>query len=392
MHPIGINPLVNYVESVSVKRLLFDILSKHGNVKSIFSGHVHIPVKSSFKTAVSVNGINCYNLPAAGYRPRAFGEQDYCGGPTQGICIVEIKGSKLTATYKTVTLEEYTYPNELPEFDREKYPLWLGNKWELPAEKNFVNGNFEDGLKGWGRRYVYIEDEEPSNICEVRNWKRGEKSPALYLKTQKRGYHKPGQDRLPQGLNRVFQAVKLPLNEKPFITFEYWLDGENCDFDGFNGLYVWVEGFQGSARLVNLLYFANKAWVNLGNTYSKTTGAEPLIFSLENTPDTWHQVRLNIQQDFETNLHGFNFFDPKPDRLVVSAGIWNINDGPAQPFASYLKNFELKTGLTGGSEIGGKSIESMADERKWWRGKIIPFRNIAGEHHYYVEGWENLKY
>lgn len=392
MHPIGINPLVNYAESVSVKRQLFEILSKRGNVKSIFSGHVHIPVKSSFKTAVSVNGINCYNLPAAGYRPRAFGEQDYYGGPAQGICIVDVKGKEFKATYKTVTLEEFTYPEKLTEFEKEKYPLWLANKWELPAEKSFVNGDFREGMKGWGRRYVYTEDENPSNICEVRNWKQGEKSLALYIKTQKRGYHKPGQDRLPQGINRAFQAVQLSDGEEPFVKFEYRLDGANCDFEGFYGLYIWVEGFQGSARLVNLLYFANKAWVNLGNTYNSGTGGEPVIFSLDNTPDKWHKVQLNIRNDFETNKRGLRFFSPQPDRLVVSTGIWNINDGPAQPFAAYLKNFELKTNLSGRSEIDGNPVDLMPDERKWWRGKLMPSGNIAGEHHYYVEGWNNLKY
>jgi hypothetical protein len=98
MHPIGINPLDNYCETPYVKSLLFDILAKHGNVKTIFSGHVHIPVKSSLKTTVSHRGINCINLPAAGYRPRAFGEEDFYGGPAQGICIVDIKGDKMSAT------------------------------------------------------------------------------------------------------------------------------------------------------------------------------------------------------------------------------------------------------------------------------------------------------
>lgn len=34
----------------------------------------------------------------------------------------------------------------------------------------------------------------------------------------------------------------------------------------------------------------------------------------------------------------------------------------------------------------------MPDERKWQRGKIIPLNNLAGGHHYHVEGWNELKY
>ena len=389
IHPIGINPLVNYCETAYIKSLLFDILTKHGNVKTIFSGHVHIPVKSSMKTAVSVRGINCINLPAAGYRPRAFGEEDFYGGPAQGICIVDVKGDKISATWKTVTLEEFTYPEKLPAFDSEKYPLWFGNKWELLANSQFINGNFTNDLTGWGRRFVYHEDENPSNICEVR---KQDGIPALYLKTKKRGFHKPGQDRLPQDINRIFQAVELEEGNEPFIDFEYRLDGEGCDFSGFNGLYIWVEGYKKSTRLVNLLYFANKAWVNLGSTYSSSAGPGPFIFSLNNTPEAWHRVSLNIKSDFESNSGGLKFFEPAPDRLVVSAGIWNINDGREQPFAAFLRNFSIGYNLDSASQIDGEKVILMPDERKWWRGKLMPSGNVAGEHHYHVEGWENFKY
>ena len=392
MHPIGINPLDNYCETPNVKSLLFDILSKHGNVKTIFSGHVHIPVKSSFKTAASVRGINCINLPAAGYRPRGFGEEDYYGGPSQGICIVDIKNDKLTATYKSVTLEEFTYPEKLPPFENEKYPLWFGNKWELPVNKQFINGDFRNGLKGWGRKFVYQEDENPSNICEVRGYNSAKSAPALYLKTGKRGFHTPGQDRLPQDINRIFQAVELPSGEKPVIYFEYLIDGANCDFGAFNGLYIWVEGFRKSTKLVNLIYFANKAWINLGSTYSRTKSAQPLIFSLDNTPGIWQKVHLNIKADFETNPNGYKFSDAAPDRLVVSAGIWNINDGKKQSFAAFLKNFELKSDNGSFSEINGKKILPAPDNQKWWRGKLMPSGNVAGEHHYYLEKMNNLKY
>lgn len=389
IHPIGINPLVNYCETAYVKWLILDILSKHGNVKTIFSGHVHIPVKSSLKTAVSLKGINCINLPAAGYRPRAFGEEDFYGGPAQGICIVDIKGDKISSVYKTVTLEEFTYPEKLPAFDSEKYPLWFGNKWELPASKQFINGDFKNDLSGWGRRFVYHEDENPSNICEVR---KQDTTPALYLKTRKRGFHKPGQDRLPQDINRLFQAVELEPKKEPFISFEYRLDGENCDFSGFNGLYIWVEGFRKSVRMVNLLYFANKAWVNMGSTYSRPAGTGPLIFSLDNTPQIWHSVRLNIKKDFETNQDELKFDQPASDRLVVSAGIWNINDGREQPFAAFLRNFNIGYNLGFISQVDGKKIASMPDDRRWWRGKLMPSGNVAGEHHYHIEGLDKLKY
>ena len=73
------------------------------------------------------------------------------------------------------------------------------------------------------------------------------------------------------------------------------------DFEGWNGAYVWIEGFRISTHVFNLLYFANKAWVNLGGTYGRTSRLQPVIHSLNNTSDTWHKVQLNIQSDFEKN-------------------------------------------------------------------------------------------
>jgi len=391
MHPIGINPLINYAESVTVKRLLFKILSKHDNVKNIFSGHVHIPVKSSFKTAVSYKGINCINLPAAGYRPRAFGEQDFYGGPSQGISIVSIKGEKLETTYKTVTLEEYKYPEKLPVFDSEQYPLWLKYKWELPANKQFENADFNYGLKKWGRRFVYMEDTYPANICEVRREPSSGKN-ALYLKTQRRGFCTPGQDRLPQDINRIFQVIELESGKNPVLEFEYFLDAKNCDFNGWNGAFVWIEGFKKTTHVFNLIYFANKAMVNLGGTYGRTNRSKAVINRLNNIPDTWHSVQLNIKNDFVNGNKGRSFESLNPDRLVLSFGIWNVNDGSEQPFASYFNHPKISYNKNLVSNINGVQISETPDSEKWWRGKNQPTTNIAGEHHYYTEGWNKLKF
>lgn len=140
------------------------------------------------------------------------------------------------------------------------------------------------------------------------------------------------------------------------------------------------------------MYFANKAWLSLGTTYSRSAGSQPLAFSLNNSTDNWHEVQLNIKADFETNPKGFKYFSPEPDRLVVSAGIWNINDGRKQPFAAYLKNFRIDYSAGSMSQIDGKALESIPDEKRWWQGKYIRSGNVAGEHHYHVEGWNELKY
>lgn len=382
-HPVGINPLINYCETVGVKRTLLNILSRHGNVRYDLSGHVHLPVKASVKTAVDFEGIKMINLPAAGFRPRAFGEQDYFGGPSQGVAIVDIKGKEAEITFKTVTDEEFRYPDTLPAFNDKLFKLWLNYKWELPAEQGFINGDFFEDLNGWSRRYVYMEDENPSNICEVRKPEENNGKPALYLYTRRRGYMKPGQDRLPQDINRISQAVSLQPGARPQLSFSYLLDGENCDFDGFNGAYIWVEGYRGSLKVVNMMYSANKVWVNIGGNYGFKKYGLPVMIDLKDSPNKWHDANLNIAEDYNNfNEKDGSYASLKPDKLIVTMGLWNINDGEEQPFAIYFKDFSILQNSNSPSTIDGKPVQKKPKEMEWWRGRWTNVKNVAGEHRY----------
>ena len=382
-HPIGISPLINYCESVSVKRTFLDILAKYGNVKYLLSGHVHIPVKASFKTAVSYKGMNLINLPAAGYRPRAFGEEDYYGGPSQGVAVIEFDDEEAEIIYKCVTGEEYKFPSDLPEFNESRYPLWLNHKWELPAQSNIINGDFDNGLKGWARRYVYTEDENPANICEVRKADQQHLT-SLYLYSRKRAYQTPGQDRWPQDINRIAQAVSVKSGENPIIELDYKLDGKQCDFDGLCGAYIWIEGFEKSVKLLNVVYSLHWVWYNIGGKDSLIRTVPPVQMDLDSRPDKWHHAVLNPKRDY----HHFNenkpFDTSNIDSLVINLGVWNINDGREQPFAIFLDNIVRKNGKIA-SNVDGKKIKSKPKQRQWWRNKLVPFTHTAGEHRYVME-------
>ena len=378
-HPIGINPLINYAESVDVKRLLLHILSKHGNVRYNFSGHVHIPVKASFKTAVSFDGINMINLPPAGYRPRAFGEQDFNGGPCQGILVLEFKDDESRAIYRTVTEEEYIYPKILPEFEKKKYKLWLNHKWELPATDLMENGRFKNGLSGWTGRYIYTEDEDPSNIRESRieNGKS-----ALYLYARKRGFDIPGQDRLPQTINRVCQAVQLKSDGFPAINFSYKID-KKSDMEGWCGAYLWIEGFKGSFKMLNLIYSTGIAYSGIGGKFHQSEFTKNMHLGLADEPDKWHKVSLNPAKDHEANSEK-KYGELALDRLVINLGVWTVNDGGNFPYGIYFTDFNLNYLQNSGqsSMVNGQKIVLKPENKIWWLGKYFPFKHIAGEHRY----------
>jgi len=78
------------------------------------------------------------NLPAAGYRPRAFGEEDFAGGPCQGTTIVTVKGKEANVRFKTVTQEEFTYPWTINDGGPYPYSIYFNDLQLVPAPSDAV--------------------------------------------------------------------------------------------------------------------------------------------------------------------------------------------------------------------------------------------------------------
>ncbi len=374
IHPIGINPLINYAESPEVKRLLMKILSTYGNVKYVFSGHVHIPIKASVKTAVEYKGIKFINLPASGFRPRAFGEQDYYGGPSQGMAVLDIKGVQVSVSFHTVSGEVYQYPESFPAFDPEKYPLWVKYTWELPAHNELLNGGFTAGLQHWHQRFVHHEDENPSNICKVKPGAGKKGSPALYLYTRERGYQIPGQDRLPQEINRVCQVVDFQPGQLPSVAIDFWLEEENYHPEALSSIYFWIEGFSGSLKKLNLVYAPGKIIGGIGGRYSQSNVLYPLSLHLPAAPGKWQKAILNIAEDYKRQASQ-SLAEAAIDKLAINLGVWTINDGVNQKASVLIDQVQLVSSSEA-SNVEGKAV-SEKDESDIYHTRV---NHTAGEH------------
>ena len=372
LHPIGIDPLTSYVESIGVKQLLLSILAKHGNVKYIFSGHVHIPLKASVKTAVSCKGMKMINLPPAGFRTRAFGEQDYFGGPEQGVCILDVKGESLTVNFQTVTKEWFTYPEKLLEFDDQKYALWLNQAWELPLNNSLMNGDFSEGLDYWHQRYVYHEDVNPSNIREVRTDADGNQS--LYLYSRKRDYDVPGQDRLPQHINRITQAVSIKGITNPQFRLSYMPEKNRFEIKSLNGFFLWMECYSGSHKCANLVYSVGKIYDGITGGFGKSRMDKIHHFDLPSKAGEWHTAALPFSSDFEAvDSEGRRFEELKIDRILISMGTWTINEGMNQEVGIYVGKLSLAAGDDKSTPTPIKEKEDI------WAMKL---NHVAGDHQY----------
>ncbi len=378
IHPIGINPLVSYVNPVHINRLLFDILSRFGNVKYVFSGHVHIPIRSSNKTAVSFEGIKMINLPPAGYRPRAFGEEDYYGGPSQGICLVDVTGDKAEVQFQTVTKEIFHYPQTFPDYKPEKDPLWFQFKWELAGNNEILNGSFENGLDSWFSQFIYPEDHDPSNKKEIIAAP-GRKGHALYLFTRKRGYDIPGQDRLPQTLNQITQVISVPSERVPYIQLAFRIDGSHYMPESWNGGFIWLEGYSGRHLVLSQVYVIGKGTYSLGGSYGKIVKSS--FFDITDEPDIWHDALINVAYDYRRSNENESLLTLDIDKYALNLGTWTINDGYRQEIGVFMDDIQLNFNFidhVGKSRLDDKPIEIM-DPKNIFATRI---HHEAGEHQY----------
>ena len=376
--PLGIDPMITYAEKIPVKRRLLDLITRHGNVRYVFSGHTHIPVKASFKTACTYRGTKFINLPPAGYRPRGFGEPDFDNGLSQGFAVVSVQDEQAHVRFETVDGRTYRYPEEFEHFDPAEWPLWMTERWRLPAEQSLVNADFEQGLAGWHKRFVYMEDEDPCSICRVVDKAGRSGSSALYLYCRPRGARALGQDRMPQTINRLCQAIAIKPDTRPILKARYQLAAKQFHPSAEAGAYIWLEGFSGSSSRLNILYWIGKGFPNPVGLY----GSRPdfLHFDITAPPEQWHEVVVNIAGDQDARGDE-TFASLHLDRLVLTLGVWNENVGKGNEIGVYFDDLELafdSRAADCSSSVDGKPIP-IKPKTQMWNKRIV---HVNGEHAY----------
>ena len=365
VHPIGIDPLVHYAEQPYIKQLLLELLTRHGNVRYVFSGHVHIPIKSSAKTAVTYRGINFINLPAAGYRPRAFGEEDYFGGPSQGAAIVNVAGDRVSVTYVDATRNVFTYPQEFDELPLQEESLLTRNKWELAHGGDLVNGDFRN-LAHWHGHFVYQEDELPTYTKEIREL---DGLQALYLRANKRRYDKPGQDRVPQTLNQLTQVVRAPGGQWPQLELRLQVDCAHYFDRALLGAFIWIEGYWGHHQQYSLIYSAGKVPKKLGNRFHRSEETVTVHRDVPLTPGQWYTLVLNPGQDLASPTRPI-------DRWAVNLGVWNINDGNNEGVGAYFASVRQQPAGNTPSQVNGQALKEKSEDKQY----VFRVDHTAGEH------------
>lgn len=207
--PMGLTQLEWYTYTPGFKRELIDALARWGNVKWLFSGHVHNGIKVSSKTAWTYRGINFLTIPTI-TASRPYGEEfpQFAEGARRGgfYAIVDVDGDTLTVRGRLAGVaDEYVFADSFQPFTPEKDIRLLTRSIDLPPKPVLENPDFEEGLHGWYTCPRYVCDGETGYLNEWRMKHKRSGAYSAYL------YAIPmGIDWLQDEYNELFQIVAAP--------------------------------------------------------------------------------------------------------------------------------------------------------------------------------------
>jgi 3',5'-cyclic AMP phosphodiesterase CpdA len=283
--PTGHAGIVSYSEEPPIKRRTLELLASHGNVKYAMSGHVHIPFKSSVKTARVYNGTTYINLPTGGIGARNFGEPDVVSPPSVGYAVVHVDGTKIDMKLKHFDDDILLEP-QTSDFNPDDFKLWFYDDWELPPFNELQNGDFNEGLNHWSKYFIYMQDKDPSITQNV--IKDPQKTSALELYIDKD---------VPYGnavtFNQVSQMIDLQDKNKAYLNFEYKINGR--DILGNAGGVVSVALYSGEKNLGKIVYCFGKAYGKLDGVH--TSPYDYFHYRCDYKPDAWNKGQINIADD-----------------------------------------------------------------------------------------------
>ncbi len=159
---------------MAFKAELLDAITAGGQVKYVFSGHVHNGVKASIKTARVYRGTRFVlsPTPVAG---RMFGEEypEYAMPGSRydrkGFYLqVDVDGLDVRLTGRKINHpHQVVYPQEWPEFTLQQAPLLVQPEHRLPALDAPLNGEFEQGHRHWLQSHRYHADDHDAFVSEA---------------------------------------------------------------------------------------------------------------------------------------------------------------------------------------------------------------------------------
>lgn len=354
--PQGLTQLEWYNFPLRLRMDIMNEMTRYGNVKYYFNGHVHNGIKASVKTAWRYKGIRFTTCPTI-IQSRNFGEEypAYEEGLKTGgyYMLVDVKGRDVRLKARLAGNEnEFVYPpnHKVRIFRDEIEPRWFRRLPELPARSALVNGDFEQGLKGWQPTYRYKSDENPGFAWEVsKNLSRsGGKSLHIFTRM------KPPVSWASDENTELYQVVKPPkgrpiLKASYFLARDFYSGGGYIRLIGiskeefrFMMMFKWGENEHRSHIMARGFGYALEGaqvnWLYLQQIGQKKQG---MYWDMPRAIARWHELSADVV-DLYDRTHGPGAYETLGiDKLVLGLGTWVNNDEGSQS-GTYFDRIRLE--------------------------------------------------
>jgi len=367
--PQGLSQTEFYHLPLALRQKMLALMTKHGNVKYYFNGHVHNGLQTSEKVAWNYKGITFFTVPSV-IQPRPYGE-DFPGfeeGIDRGgyylVVDVDHEKVKLTGRMSRVS-KEHVFSGNYKEFRTEDNPRWFNTIGNMPAKPKLENGGFtfDSKLYGWDRPQRYEHSTDPFFVAEHGAFAERPaarlmvKSPAesIWVKDE---YHElsqvvavdPGQpvvmggdyyipEAFSQGGAYVLALLYSGTDFKGLVMFHAGDHEKNVNYLVRCYGYA-ISGHQQSWRFFRQLGREKRA----------------MYFPLPKKSGVWHSFSANLTELYDQGHAPGEFARLGVDKVVFSAGVWNYTRIFPNKAAVYYSNLILENGDLP-SQIGGEAIK-----------------------------------
>ncbi len=337
MVPLGLSQLEWYTFRLELRKKILDLLTKYGNVKYYFNGHVHNGIKAAVKMAKKYKGINFITVPTI-IEGRNFGEEYQLyehGLPVGGYyMIVHVDGEDVKLEGRLVNVKQgHIFPEELPEFTEDQEPRWFKKIVEFEPNEKIINGNFEDELKGWYKPLRYIADRHPAfEIALSDRYERsGEHSAFVFTRAKGREFWARDDN------NHLYQVVKPPKGNRPILNASYYMEerpenaGGYVRISGISGeelkflmMFHWGDNEQRADYLPRCFGYEIHGWQqNWAWLYDLGKKRKGFYWKVPDDPGQWHDLKVDLRDIYERSIGQLNTFDKLGiDKYHLQIGTW----------------------------------------------------------------------
>lgn len=343
--PQGTTQTEWYCYPLDIRKRIEAIISKHGNVKFYFNGHIHNVLKASVKNLRQFNGITYVSCPSITqgrpYNEEFEGMDKDVGGY---YLVVDVAGDQLNITgHQAFKDREIIYPlrdsngqNIVTFFSDKLDPRWFNLLLDIESNPEFVNGSFEegaDGLEGWCKKYRYITDVNPQYVEEtVTDISHSGNRAARLLN---RAVYP---DSWANDENcEIYQLVNIKAGSAPMLNAKYFLKNTPVNGGGFIRLlgfsdtefkflmmFKWGKNEEASDFLPRCfgyeLYGTPQGWSfmhNLGTSY------RGMYYNINDEAGKWHDLSVNVQDLYDSSHNEAGAFEKLGiSKVMVGLGTW----------------------------------------------------------------------